>query len=61
MGSGGPILWALGDLTMSFVGSGGLKGAGGGEYKVDFHFFVVSYRGECQLPGTRSGIKNYFS
>ena len=26
------------------------KGAGGSEF--DFHFFIVSDRGECQLPGT---------
>ena len=31
------------------------KGAGGSEF--DFHFFIVSDRGECQLPGTIFGMK----
>ena len=26
--------------------------------KVDFHFFVVSYKGEWQLPGIFFGMKN---
>ena len=33
-----------------------LRGHGG--FKVDFHFFVVSDRGECQLSGTFFGMKN---
>ena len=28
---------------------------------VDFHFIVVSYRGEWQLPGTFFGMKKYCS
>ena len=36
-----------------------IKGAGGSE--VDFHFLVVSDRGECQLPGTFYGMKKYCS
>ena len=34
-----------------------IKGAGG----VDFHFLVVSDRGECKLPGTFYGMKKYCS
>ena len=33
-----------------------LRGQGGSE--VDFHFFVVSDRGECQLSGFFSELKN---
>ena len=36
-----------------------VKGAGGSE--VNFHFFIVSKRGECQLPGTFFGMKKYCS
>ena len=36
-----------------------LRGPGGS--RVDFHLFVVSYRGEWQLPGTYFGMKNYRS
>ena len=36
-----------------------IKGTGGSE--VDFHYLVVSDRGECQLPGTFNGLKKYFS
>ena len=36
-----------------------LKGAGGSE--VDFHFFVVSDRGECQLSGTFFRMEKYCS
>ena len=35
------------------------KGDGGSE--VDFHFFIVSDRGECQLTGTFFGMKKYCS
>ena len=35
-----------------------IKGAGGSE--IDFHFLVVSDRGECQLSGTFYGMKNIF-
>ena len=38
-----------------------LKGAGGGGSEVDFRILVVSDRGECQLPGTFYGMKNFCS
>ena len=34
-----------------------LKGAGGPGSEVDFHFFVDSDRGECQLSETFFGMK----
>ena len=36
-----------------------IKGAGGSE--VDFHFLIVSNRGECQLPGTFFEMKKFCS
>ena len=36
-----------------------VQGAGGS--KVDFHYFIGSYRGECQLPGTFFEMEKYCS
>ena len=35
-----------------------LRGPGGGLSSVDFHFLIVSFEGECQLPGTVIGMVN---
>ena len=38
-----------------------IKGPGGGGSEVDFHFSIVSNKGECQLPGTFFGMKKHCS
>ena len=37
-----------------------IKEAEGGSV-VDYHFFIVSDKGECQLPGNFYGMKTYSS
>ena len=35
-----------------------LRGGGGPNSEVDFHFLIVSDRGACQLTGNFYGLKN---
>ena len=49
--------WGAGEWLSLFLALE-VKGAGGSE--VDFHLFIVSNRGECQLPGTFFEMRKYY-